>query len=60
VGDLRRELRAGDAALVPAFDAVAEPFVARAYAERAVDAPQWSRARAAYDSFVALSSKGSA
>ncbi len=59
VGDLRRELR-GDAALVPAFDAVAEPFVARAYAERAVDAPQWSRARAAYDSFVTLTSpKGS-
>ncbi len=59
VGDLRRELRAGDAALVPAFDAVAEPFVERAYAERAVDAPQWSRARAAYDSFATLtSSKG--
>jgi hypothetical protein len=49
VGDLRRELRAGDAALVPAFDAIAAPFVEKAYAERAVGAPQWQRARDAYE-----------
>jgi hypothetical protein len=49
VGDLRRELRAGHATLVPAFDAVAAPFVEKAYAERAVAAPQWQRARTGYD-----------
>ena len=36
VGDLRRELRAGNARLVAPFDAVAAPFVQEAYAERAV------------------------
>jgi hypothetical protein len=52
VGDLRRELRARDAPLVAAFDAVAAPFVEKAYAERRVDEPQWHRAR---DAFVVLS-----
>jgi hypothetical protein len=52
VGDFRRELRARNVALTAAFDAVAAPFVQKAYAERAVDEPQWQRARAA---FVTLS-----
>ena len=52
VGDLRRELRAHDAPLIAAFDAVAAPFVQKAYAERRVDEPQWHRAR---DAFVILS-----
>jgi len=49
VGDLRRALRAEDAALLMRFDAVAAPFVQRAYAERSIDEPQWQRARAAFD-----------
>ncbi len=49
VGDLRRQLRASEANLVDPFDAVAAPFVQRAYAERAVAEPQWSRARFAYE-----------
>ncbi len=49
VGDLRRELRAADAALVEPFDAVAGPFVEKAYAERSVAQPQWDRARDAFD-----------
>ncbi len=49
VGDLRRELRAHDAALVEPFDAVAAPFVEKAYAERPVEQPQWNRARDAFD-----------
>jgi hypothetical protein len=53
VGDLRRELRARDAALIAPFDVVAAPFVQKAYAERRVDEPQWHRAR---DAFVILSS----
>jgi len=48
VGDLRRELRSNDASLVALFDAVAEPFVQSAYAERAVDASQWERAERGY------------
>jgi hypothetical protein len=52
VGDLRRELRAGHAQLVPAFDAVAAPFVEKAYAERSVEAPQWQRARTAFDRVI--------
>ena len=55
VGDLRRELRAGNARLVAPFDAVAAPFVQEAYAERAVDEPQWHRAR---DAFAALLQEG--
>ncbi|MFY9739546.1 MAG: hypothetical protein WAK11_10910 [Candidatus Cybelea sp.] len=55
VGDLRRELRAADARLVAHFDAVAAPFVQEAYAERAVDEPQWHRAR---DAFAALLQEG--
>jgi hypothetical protein len=48
VGDLRRELRSHDAALIGPFDAVAGPFVERAYAERAIGEPQWNRARDAF------------
>jgi hypothetical protein len=49
VGDLRRELRVRNASSIAAFDAVAAPFVQKAYAERSVDEPQWRRARAAFD-----------
>jgi hypothetical protein len=52
VGDLRRALRERNAELVAPFDAVAAPFVRRAYAERAVDEPQWQRALAAYETLV--------
>ncbi|HTX59117.1 MAG TPA: hypothetical protein VMH02_05515 [Verrucomicrobiae bacterium] len=48
VGDLRRALRARDAALLGAFDAVAGPFVCSAYAERPVAPSDWARARAAF------------
>lgn len=54
VGDLRRELRTGNAKLVASFDAVAAPFVERAYAERPVDAPQWQRARSAFDNLSVI------
>ena len=50
VGDLRRALRSRERALVPAFDAVAAPFVQRAYGDRTLDETQWTAARAAYDS----------
>ena len=53
VGDLRRTLRARNAALIVPFDAVAAPFVQRAYAERGVDEPQWQRARDAFDGLLA-------
>ena len=55
VGDLRRELRARNVRLVAPFDAVAAPFVQEAYAERAVDEPQWHRAR---DAFATLLQEG--
>lgn len=55
VGDLRRELRAHKARLVAPFDAVAAPFVQEAYAERAVDEPQWHCAR---DAFATLLQEG--
>lgn len=48
VGDLRRALRSENAELVPQFDAIAAPFVERAYAERAVGAPQWQLAQTAF------------
>jgi hypothetical protein len=48
VGDLRRTLRARNAAMVGSFDAVAAPFVQKAYAERPIDESQWQRARQAY------------
>lgn len=48
VGDLRRKLRGTDASLVKPFDEIATPFVRKAYAERAVDEPQWQRARQAF------------
>jgi hypothetical protein len=53
VGDLRRQLRARDKNLVDPFDAVAAPFVQRAYAERAIGEPQWNRARFAYQELLA-------
>jgi hypothetical protein len=52
VGDLRRALRDHNAELVAPFDAVAAPFVQRAYAERPVDEPQWQRARTAFETMV--------
>ncbi|MGB6517891.1 MAG: hypothetical protein WBE79_05210 [Candidatus Cybelea sp.] len=52
VGDFRRALRRRNAALIPSFDAVAAPFVQRAYAERAVDELQWRRAREAFESLL--------
>ena len=48
VGDLRAALRRKRAALVPAFDAVAAPFVQTAYAERPIDASQWQLAASAF------------
>ncbi len=56
VGDLRRELRGRNAALIVLFDAVAAPFIRKAYAERLVDEPQWHRAR---DAFAMLLQEGS-
>ncbi|HYL27307.1 MAG TPA: hypothetical protein VEW74_05690 [Candidatus Nitrosotalea sp.] len=55
VGDLRRALRSEDAALVPQFDAIAAPFVERAYAERNVGATQWQRAQAAFTNLLSSS-----
>jgi hypothetical protein len=49
VGDLRRTLRRRNAKLVAPFDAVAAPFVQRAYAERDVDESQWQHAREAFE-----------
>jgi hypothetical protein len=49
VGDLRRALRARNAALISSFDAIAAPFVQRAYADRGVDGGQWERARDAFE-----------
>lgn len=48
VGELRRTLRGRDGTMVAPFDELAGPFVAAAYAERAVDAGEWQRARAGY------------
>ncbi len=48
VGDVRRELRARNAALLAPFDDVAMPFVQTAYAERPPEEPQWRDARTAY------------
>jgi hypothetical protein len=55
VGDLRRELRTNDAALVSPFDAIAAPFVQKAYAERPVGAREWGRAS---DAFATLLQSG--
>jgi hypothetical protein len=52
VGDLRRELGANEASLMPPFDAVATPFVARAYAERVVTRREWECARDAFESML--------
>jgi hypothetical protein len=51
VGELRRDLRARNVALVACFDAVAAPFVQIAYADRPVGAPGWELAR---DAFLTL------
>jgi hypothetical protein len=56
VGDFRRALRGRNAALIPSFDAVAAPFVQRAYAERAVDELEWRHAREAFESIAHMSS----
>ncbi|HEY2474529.1 MAG TPA: DUF4129 domain-containing protein [Candidatus Cybelea sp.] len=50
VGELRRQLRTGDAALVAPFDTVATAFTEKAYAERRIEPAQWERARAAFGS----------
>jgi hypothetical protein len=52
VGDLRRDLRARHREMLAPFDAVAATFVQRAYAERAIDEPQWERARAAFVTLI--------
>ncbi|MBV8530527.1 MAG: DUF4129 domain-containing protein [Candidatus Eremiobacteraeota bacterium] len=49
VGELRRKLRAANADLVAPFDAVAAPFIQKAYAERPIDAAQWRHARSSFD-----------
>jgi hypothetical protein len=48
VGDLRRDLRASHRGMLAPFDAVAAPFVQRAYAERAIDESEWEHARSAF------------
>lgn len=53
VNDLRRDLRGRGANLLPQFDAVAAPFVERAYAERRVDATQWNRAQTSFAALLA-------
>ncbi len=52
VGDLRRALRSQRTELVPPFDAVAAPFVASTYAERAIEPADWDRAHAAFLTFA--------
>jgi hypothetical protein len=52
VGDVRRVLRTRNAALVDSFDAIASPFVRKAYAERSVDEAQWQRARDAFNGLL--------
>ncbi len=53
VGELRRSLRARDGARAQQFDAIARPFVASAYAGRAVGGDEWIAARDAYLSIAA-------
>lgn len=48
VGELRRSLAAHRSEFVAAFDGVAAAFVAAAYAQRSLAAPDWERARASY------------
>ncbi|MBV9719382.1 MAG: DUF4129 domain-containing protein [Candidatus Eremiobacteraeota bacterium] len=52
VGDVRRVVRARNAASVASFDAVASPFVQTAYAERPIDEAQWQRARDAFNGLL--------
>jgi hypothetical protein len=52
VEELRRQLRRHDASLTAPFDAVAAPFVARAYADRTVEAPEWQRALEAFTTML--------
>jgi hypothetical protein len=49
VGELRRELRARDAALLGPFDSVAAPFVQRAYADRPITSLEWEHAQKAFE-----------
>jgi hypothetical protein len=51
VGEFRSALAEQQAGLLPAFDAVARAFVAATYAQTAVAAAQWDRAR---DGYLAL------
>lgn len=53
VGELRRALSRSDGALLGPFDAVCDAFVTGTYAERAIDASSWERARRG---FLALGS----
>lgn len=48
VGDLRRELRVRDPALVATFDAIAGPFTSAVYAQRPPGDADWKRAREAF------------
>jgi len=52
VGELRRALRARDAAMLPPFDEIAGPFVAAAYAERDIVEAEWERALDGYHRLV--------
>lgn len=49
VGELRRDLRTRDAALLEPFDTVAAPFVQRAYADRHITLDEWASARKAFE-----------
>lgn len=49
VGELRRDLRARDAALLEPFDTVAAPFVQRAYADRPITPVEWEHAQQAFE-----------
>jgi len=51
VNEWRRELRGTQPAVLPAFDAIARPFVAAYYAETPVERGQWMEA---HDAFIAL------
>jgi len=51
VNEWRRELRGTQPAVLPAFEAIARPFVAGYYAETPVERGQWMEA---HDAFIAL------
>ncbi len=54
VGELQRELRAADSALVPAFERIAQIFTAAVYAERPLLRDDWLRASEAYNQLKVL------